>query len=226
MPEMFVNPLPQLRVAHLLQFDFPADKPEVRRKKYHANDCLPNINIEPPGVEEMYGMLGTPAREQGHPCICESPGPEPEDPHRFPHQDQVLDFDREIRIDHTGRLSGCFVKYLAQDEYRSKVRIFVHHLGPSAGPPIELATIDDTLEPGPDAPNSWFWLDPRARSELIYSAHTIVVPEKAGLEKENVYKLVSKWEFWDHSGQEPQRMPMSGFNEAVAFEVTSGSAIL
>jgi hypothetical protein len=211
----FVNPLPDLRVRHLLQFDYPAD--------YHAPRCLPNINVEAPGAEAIYGLLGTPPKEQGHPCIREQ-RPEAEDPRIRPYQDQVLDIDRPIQINHTGRLSGSFVKYIAHDPYFSVVKIYVDPVAPAGSPPIRLSQNQEKLKPQAQAPNVWYWNDPATRNELLYTAHVVIQnPRAAGLRPEQVYKLVCKWEFWDESGQRRERMPISGFNEAVAFEVIAAT---
>lgn len=207
----FVNPLPDLRVRHLLQFDYPAD--------YHARGCLPNINIEAPGAEAMYGPLGTPPKQQGHPCIRER-FPEAEDPRIRPYQDQVLDIDRPIQINHTGRLSGSFVRYIAHDPYFSIVKVYVDPVAPAGGPPILLNENRERLTPQTNAANVWYWNNPASRNELMCTAHIVIPnPRAAGLRPEQVYKLVCKWEFWDYSGQARERMPISGFDEAVGFEV-------
>ncbi len=216
--DMFVNPAPGMTASHVLQFDFPAD--------YHGKGCLPNINIRPPGIEQMYGKLGTPQKEQGNPCICESI-PEAEDPQIKPFQDQVLDIDKEIQIDHTGRLSGSFVRYLASSNYHSKVSMYAHPVSPGGGSPIPLDGREVDLTPaGASGANVWYWLDPTTRKELLYTAHAVINPERVGLNKENVYKLVCHWSFWDHSIKPSERMPMSGFDEAVSFEVITGTVNL
>jgi hypothetical protein len=219
--QMFVNPLPGLKVQNYLQFDYPANPKDYW--EYRAEDCLPNINIEPPGLEQLYSKIGSPAMEQGHPCIREWPFPEEEDPKGRPYQDQVLDFDRQINIHHTGRLSGSFVKYIAHDSYFSKVKIYAHPIAPIAGTTVPLNEVTKSLTPAANSPNVWFWKDPSTRNELLYTAHVIIEPKKAGLKSETVYKLICKWEFWDHSGKIEERMPISGFDEAVTFEVISAT---
>ena len=79
------------------------------------------------------------------------------------------------------------------------------------------------MTPQSQAPNVWYWNDPATRNELLYTAHVLVDPRAARLRPEQVYKLVCKWEFWDESGQRRERMPISGFNEAVGFEVISAT---
>ncbi len=217
--QMFVNPLPGLRVQNFLQFDYPCN-PE-NYWEYRAKNCLPNINIEPPGLEQLYNKIGNPRMEQGHPCIREWPWGEEEDPRWRPYQDQVLDIDREINIDHTGRLSGSFVKYIAHDPYFSIVKFFAHPIAPTGGSTLTINETTRSLTPAAENPNVWFWKDPSTRNELLYTAHITFDPKKAKLESETVYKLICKWEFWDQSGGAQERMPISGFDEAVTFEVIS-----
>ena len=214
--QSFVNPLPNLRVSHFLQFDFP-----VAQRLYSAPwPCLPNANLEPPGTEYLYGKLGTPKQEQGHPCLRELPFPEGEDPGWPYYHDQVLDLDRGISFNHTGRLSGSFVKYLAHDQYQSIVKMSAHPVT-SGGSVINIDSTQKPLTPAAAGPNVWFWKDEKARNELIYTAHINLDPDEvaAKFKPENVYKLVCRWEFWDYSTRERARMPISGFDEAVAFEV-------
>jgi hypothetical protein len=209
--QSFVNPLPGLNVRHLLQFDFPAD--------YCAANTKPNINIAPPGIEEMYGKLGTPPKEQAHPFMREWPKPEPEDPSIPPLQDQTVDIDRKVEISHTARLSGTFVKYIANSPYHSVVDFYAIPIAPGSGSPISLFHKEQALTPMSNAPNVWYWAPPNSRTELLYTAQVIFDPKQARLVSEQVYKLLCKWAFWDHSGTSKERMPISGFDEAVTFEV-------
>ena len=208
--QMFVNPLPQLKVSHLLLFDFPAD--------YHAKDTLENINIEPLGIEQIFGKLGTPPKEQGHPLIKEV-RPELEDPTVSPYQDQTLDIDRKILINHTGRLSGSFVRYIAHDECASIVKLYATPVAPETGSPLQLHQHQQPLTPQTEAPNVWYWRNAAARNELLYTVKAEFYPKEKGLKPEQVYKLICKWEFWDQSRTHAERMPISGFDEAVTFEV-------
>jgi hypothetical protein len=213
---IFVNPLPRLYAFHLLQFDFPADK------RYCAPATLPNVNVEAPLIEAVYGRLGTPRQEQGHPLLREVPYPEAEDPGYPNYHDQIIDIDRNARIYNTGRLSGSFVKYLAHDTYKSIVRIDAHPLTHN-GDVVSIARIEATLKPAPPAANVWFWKDPKQRNELLFTARADFDPNSVGrtrLEPENVYKLIIRWEFWDTSVKPAERMPMSGFNEFISFQVS------
>jgi hypothetical protein len=208
--QSYVIPLPQLRVGHLLQFDFPAD--------YHSTGAVPNSKTEPPAIEEMYAKLGTPAKDQAHPAILEH-RPGTEDSRNAAHQFQTLDIDLKIQICHTGRLSGNFVKYIAKSPYHSIVEIFAVPIAPSIGNPIPLYHEERKLEARNDGANAWHWKDPAERMELIYTAQAIIDPRDKGLQPEQIYKLVSKWGFWDYSGVSKERMSISGFDEAVTFEV-------
>src|SRR5262245_36480967 len=217
---MFVNPLPGLKASHLLQFDFPSD--------YRAPDTYPNINIEAPGIEQMYGKLGTPAKEQGHPSLCEQSPVEAEDPNTYPFQDQVVDIDRCVVVHHTARLSGSFARFLASENYQSIVRLDAQPIT-SGGALIRLtgATgIVATLRPQTPAKNVWFWQNPTTREELIFTANIEFNPRRVGLQAENVYKLIARWEFYDRSITPAERMPISGFDETVAFEVIARTANL
>jgi hypothetical protein len=206
MPDQFVNPSPKMSVSHFLSFDFP-----VYKNEYVAKKCLPNINIDAPAIEQLYGKLGYPKQEQGHPCIREyplagQPVVEAEDPNVAPFQDQVLDIERGIQINHTGRLSGTFARYLACDRFYSRVRIFAHPLAPSEGNPVVLYDKTVSLEPQANAANVWFWKD-ATRSELLYTAHADVYTKKL-LKQEQIYKLIVKWEFYEKNGKYQGRMPI------------------
>jgi hypothetical protein len=222
MPDQFVNPSPNTPLKHVLAFDFPAHK-----DLYRAKNCLANINIDAPAIEQMYGLLGTPGREQGHPCIREfalgeQVPVEAEDPNVFPYQDQVVDIERGIEINFTGRLSGSFAKYLANDKFYSRVRMFAHPLAPAEGNPVEIYDKTVSLDPAAEGPNVWFWLGP-AKLELLYTAHARI-NAVSYLKSEQIYKLIAKWEFYEKDGKKLNRMPISGFDEAVTFEVI-GKAI-
>lgn len=215
--QTFVNPLPGASIGHFLQFDFPADA--QGQASYAPVGSQPNINIEPPGVEAVYGQLGTPAREQGHPFIREVAPGEPEDPTIAPYLDQVVDMDRDIEICHTGRLSGSFVKYLTRcNGYESRVKAYAHPVTSNAAV-VPLGTQVTPLVAGAAAPNSWYVYG--AGAEQVQTVKFVVNPKAAGLQAETVYKLVLKWEFWDTAKSE--RMPISGFDEHVGFEVSSAT---
>lgn len=209
---MFVNPLPSLKAEHLLQFDFPVDK-----DKYCAPSTAPNINLAAPGIEELYGKLGTPKMEQGHPFMCEYK-PEAEDPNVSPYQDQVIDIDRKAVICHTGRLSGSMVRFLACDHIKSIIKVVAQPLTFN-GNVVEIAKLVTSLAPQAAAPNVWFWKDAPKRDELLYSVYVKFDPCKVDLKAENVYKLILRWEFVDTGITPNERLPISGFDETVAFEV-------
>jgi hypothetical protein len=213
---MFVNPLPNLKASHLLQFDYPADK--AKPEDYVAPKLTPNINIEALGIEQMYGLLGTPSKEQGHPCLYEVFPGEAEDPTVAPYQDQIIDIDREAIICHTGRLSGSFVRFLACDHIKSIVKVVAQPLT-SNGNVVQIATLNSTLEPKAPAANVWFWKNPATRDELLYTAFVKFDPCKVGLLAENVYRLILRWEFVDTGIKPNERLPISGFDETVSFEV-------
>lgn len=209
---MFVNPLPDLRARHLLMFDFPAD--------YRTLGVLPNINIAAPGIEQMYGLLGTPAKQQGHPVIKERPI-EDEDPRTPPYQDQIIDIDQRAAIYHTGRLSGVLAKFLAQDRYESRIRFDALPLT-IAGAPIPIRTINASLAAQPESVNVWYFRD-ATQQELMFHARVFFNPASVGLTAGNLYKLTVRWEFWDKNSTPNLRMPISGFDETVAFEVSEAT---
>ena len=129
----------------------------------------------------------------------------------------VLDINDDIVIDHTGRLSGTFVKFLASDQFSSVVRIFAHP-ETSNDSIIELPSLDVSLKPAAAKnPDVWFWDNPATKTVLIMSRH-LVVKASEYFKPENVYKLICKWEFYENTCPK-ERLPISGFDEAVAFEV-------
>lgn len=209
---MWVNPLPRLYAHKLLQFDFPV--------KYRAKRCFPNVNVEDPEIEELYGKLGTPPMHQGHPCIMET-YPESEDPSKYypPFQDQIIDIDRSATINHTGRLSGSFVKFLASEKFKSTVRIDASPLTYN-GAVVPIATIDRSLAPVAEAANAWYWKEAKKRQELLFTAHIRFDPYEKGLKAGEVYKLITRWEFWDVGVKPYERMPMAGFSEVISFQVS------
>lgn len=218
--DTFVNPLPGMSIFKILGFDFPA------HRDYHATGCPSNLNPpkggpEAPGVEDIYGPLGYPRREQGFPLMREAV-PEAEDPR---YHDQIVDKDREWLIFHTGRLSGSFVQYLIQSNHKSKIKIHAHPLD-NDNPTVLLFELEIPLVPGANAPNTWFWLNPDTRSELLCTIRTAIPKDWNGMVP-GIYKLVVNWEFWDYKdAQTKVRMPMSGFCSAISFELTPGTVTL
>ncbi len=225
MPEMFVNPIPghPQGIFDLVHFDFPAGRNAGESLAYTAPGALSNINVSgpsagggtiQPAVESLYGLLGVPGMEQGHPHIQEI-APEAGDP--LSH-DQVVDIDRPFRVCYTGRLSGRLVAAIANASIQSMVKFYAHPLT-RPGDPITLDTIVRPLTPGAAASNTWFWRNPATQTELLFTADTTVNPASIGLSAETVYRLVSKWEFYLVSPAPRRRLPISGFNAAEVFEV-------
>lgn len=225
MPEMFVNPIPghPQGIFDLVHFDFPAGGNAAQSLAYTATGALPNINVSgatgagggtiQPAIESLYGLLGSPGMEQGHPHMQEV-APEAGDP--LGH-DQVVDIDRPFRVCYTGRLSGRLVAAIANASIESVVKFFAHPIT-NAGAPILLDTIVRPLTPGASVPNTWYFRTP-AQTELLFTADTTVNPVAAGLSAETLYRLVSKWEFYLVSPAPRRRLPISGFNAAEVFEV-------
>ncbi len=231
MPEQFVNPSPHWCVSRLLFFDFPCEgvTPVVWGTYRAQPDCSPNINLTPPVTEAVYGQLGTPPCEQGHPFMKEFPSPEAGDPASV---DQIVDIDRGLQVDHTGRLSGTFVHFIAHKPFYSQVEVSAVAVAPAGPPGFTIATFTEWLTPEAMAPNVWF-RRAGGGNELLFSAHVVIPPgglSDAGFLTEHVYKLVYQWRFYHYTGSpvpadppadlsNSHRMPISGFDEAVAFEV-------
>lgn len=242
MPEQFVNPSPNLSIQRVLFFDFPAEgTAEINAaSSYRASGTQPNYNLVATGQESLYGPLGNPPLEQGHPFMREAgflgPGGEAEDPTSV---DQIVDLDRGMELCHTGRLSGSLVPLLASKPHYSIVKIEALGVG---GPAIGNSVIIDAgtprwLEPAASAPNVWFYKTGSATNELLYSAYKLISQPigQIGLQAESVYKLVYHWEFWRDTGTDPKpaspdinrpkaRLPISGFDESIAFQVITGTS--
>ena len=223
MPEVFVNPLPGVQIQKYLSFDFPTLPLTNGRNLYEGQDFMGNITLEDPAIVELYSLLGTPGRQQGHPKIREvdPEAEDPNDPERFRDHDQVLDYDRRIRINHTGRLSGSFVKYIADCGYCSKIKLIATDVTDNNVPSKTLAEQVNDLTPMPQGLNQWFWLDANTRQELVFNLDVQIAAQDY-FEREHVYKLVVKWEFWSKDGRE--RLPISGFDEAISFEIITKTA--
>jgi len=220
MAHLFVNPMPNALLTSYISFDFPCCGANDPPGSYTAS--LPNYNIHTPGIEQMYGPLGNPPKEQGHPRICEHPAPQPSDPGG---QDQVLDITRQFVVEHTARLSGDGLNTFINPFYRSLVKMYAH--------PLTTLTTGDTaillsssltevpLPPQPRAVNVWFWHNGVGSGEMLHTAQAIINPSAANLIAEVTYKLIVKWEFWDYTLGTRHRMIMSGFDDEISFEVTS-----
>lgn len=244
MPEQFVNPSPNLKVEGFLFFDFPceyigegvASAPiSAGSGHYSAVGCFGNVNLAAPITERLYGKLGNPQLEQGHPFMREyDPSAaivrEAEDPESH---DQVVDIDRGIQIDHTGRLSGSFIEAISSKPYFSQVIVSAVSVAPveAVTASIPLHTIRTWLEPQAEAPNVWFRRAGTTTNELLFSAHVMIdSPLQMGFIPESVYKLVYQWKFYKctdvpypdevpEPGRNTERLGISGFDEAIAFEV-------
>lgn len=227
--ETFVNPIPGLRLCKAFSFDFPLG---TRWDEYRTPDCKKNVDLnqpmgpgqtptsEVPAQEGVYGRLGNPLRNQGFPCIAEYPYPEAEDPYSL---DQIVDIDRSATFDHTGRLSGSFVKYLIQRNHISIVKMTIVPLTQNGGPKLLWQSGEVSLVPMAEAPNVWYWENAATREELIFTAHAIIDPSRwksLGVEP-GIYNLVINWEFWALNGNTRERMPISGFDESMTFEVSA-----
>lgn len=220
----FVNPVPGIPIVKWLCFDYPVN--------YRTRNCLPNLEArfgpEKPAIEDVYGQLGVPAKSQGFPSMREYPYPELEDPNLTPMQDQILDLDRDAVIDHTGRLSGSFVKYLVQDNHKSLVKMHVTSLTGGGNPILIWESGLVALVPVAQAPNVWYWKDPATRAEMVFTAQAHIEKSRwrALNLKPGIYKLIVNWEFWDFKNNGKERMPISGFCEALTFELSAGTVDL
>jgi len=77
-------------------------------------------------------------------------------------------------------------------------------------------------------PNVWYWENPATRKELIFTAHAVILRNRwreLGM-KPGIYKLVINWEFWDIEGGRKERMPISGFDESMSFELSDATVDL
>jgi len=227
--DTFVNPIPGLKLEKMFAFDFPLGQ---KASDYRTPGCNRNLDLtmpvglgeiptsEVPTQEGIYGKLGNPKRNQGFPSIVEWPTPEAEDPDS---QDQIVDIDREACFDHTGRLSGSFVKYLIQSNHISIIKMTVLPLTYGSGSPVLLWESGNVaLVPQPAGPNVWYWEDATKRNELIFTAHAVINPQRwRSLNlKPGIYKLIINWEFWSVEGTRRERMPISGFDESISFELS------
>ena len=255
MPEQFVNPSPNMNVQGLLCFDFPCEGSEAidiastYRNTNPAKESLPNFNLAATGTERLYGAgggLGSPKKEQGHPYISEKeigaapPYGEVEDPS---HVDQIVDADRGMFLCHTGRLSGGFVPSLAGTPNFSIVKVTAVAVSPVPDPNKSIILDPGTkvwLTPKAMAANVWFWKPGTTTNELIYSAHYEIDQALSALQfvPEAIYKLVFHWEFWrvktglptpsnpPNTGPDTDRLPISGFDESIAFQVSTGTTTI
>jgi len=232
--DTFVNPIPGISLRKWIGFDFPLG---TRASEYKTTGCFKNVDLkgdsqkptsEVPTQEGVYGKLGSPARYQGFPCMGEVT-PEAEDP--IGH-DQIIDIDRPAFIDHTARLSGSFVKSIAHfPGYVAVVKMNVVSLTNGNGSPIEifkLGPIPLTPVAGKQA-NKWYWEDAASEQELICTAHNVITPDvwKRYNLKPGIYNLIINWEFWDNSDPaKSKRLPMSGFDESMSFELCDKTTVL
>lgn len=256
MPEQFVNPSPFWTVERFLFFDFPClDSIPVNPAilgAYRATTNItggevssPNLNLAATATQLVYGAggppepglfpggaigLGTPPCQQGHPFMKEHPGPQPADPGSV---DQIVDITHGLQVDHTARLSGSLVQFMANNSFESEVEISVLPVTAISVPAVAFPLAPVIVSPlapqplGQMDPNAWFWrggAGPNADNELLFSAQVIIAQgglPAVGFQEEMTYKLVYQWRFFYQTpGAARQRMPISGFDEAIAFQVT------
>ncbi len=232
--DTFVNPSKGITLEKWFAFDFPipengpTKEPEYKTKLAAGGFCHLNVDLthssEKPAHESVYDKYGNPLRNQGFPCIYET---SPQAGHGDPTEhDQIIDITTEACIDHTGRLSGSFVKWLeGNKEYQSRTRFHIHPLTFGSGAPTLLYQTNWVpLVATPEEENVWYWEDPSTEQELIFTAHTVIKPsfwkDNPDIAHEGVFKLVVSWEFWNRKDPEkPIRMPISGFDESMSFQL-------
>lgn len=206
-----LNPVGPMGITKFGSFDFPVG--------IQADACKGNVDPGPnlPEIENWYGQLGNPRRNQGWPCIMEW-RPEVEDPRVAPWIDQLVDEDKQAVLYHTGRLSGDMVYELADKTHFSVVTAYA--VPYKSGNAIKLhASGDVPLEPAPSkGPNAWFWHSPQ---ELLYTLMVKFLPKDGGLVTGEVYKLLVEWEFYHTIPATGRRHlePFAGFDDSVTFKV-------
>ena len=226
--DTFVNPSPGIELSNWFAFDFPMPV-DRGTKEYLTPECHWNVDVvtssERPTHEGVYGKYGNPKRNQGFPCIYET---KPQSGQGDPTEhDQIIDITTEACIDHTGRLSGSFVKWLeGNKEYQSRAKFHIVPLTFGSGSPVLLGQTDwIPLVAQKEAANVWYWENEKTEEELIFTAHTIIKPsfwknEHPELAQEGVFKLIVSWEFCNRKDPEkPVRMPISGFDESMSFQL-------
>jgi len=259
MPEQFVNPSPFMEAGSIICFDFPCKdiprgigveqpSPAAGSDTYVAyssgdHRVWGNLNLRAPGIELLYGRLGKPKRQQGHPFIKEFDPGEQEDPTAGEYGDvfldQIVDIDRGVQINHTGRLSGDFSPFFASKPFYSTILVSAVPVDPvdAGSASIRLTSFIKWLEPMPEAPNVWYWRksDPNTQ-ELMFTSDVRLGPDPAIFKAEVVYKLVLRWKFWKYTGPAPYPanppnpedpaskcigLNIRGFDDAITFEVSS-----
>ncbi|MBN2093687.1 hypothetical protein JW964_28965 [candidate division KSB1 bacterium] len=214
--DTFVNPLPGMTIDKWLGFDYPVG---IWTRKCHGNINLLHSR-EKPTTGALFDKLGYPRRDQGYPCMYEF-WPEDEDPWRH---DQIVDIDRKACFDHTGRLSGSFVKILTHfPNHVSRVTMHAVPLTNGGGGISLFDTGLISLTPGSNGPNQWYWYNAQTEQELIFTAHAEIDVKDwtAKGMTPGIYNLIIKWEFWDRSSQNAKRLPISGFDESMTFELSA-----
>lgn len=220
-----LNPVGPMGITKFGSFDFPLG--------IQADTCKGNVDPGPhlPVIEEWYGKMGNPRRQQGWPCIMEN-RPEVEDPAVAPWIDMLIDVDNEAVIFHTGRLSGDMVLELADNTHTSIVTAYA--VPYKTGNSLPLYRLEQPLEPKPTKePNVWFWHSSR---ELIYTLRVLLpkpltadveatqgvgLVKRHGFAQGEVYKLLVEWEFYHTIPATGQRHlePFAGFDDSVTFKV-------
>ncbi len=257
--KQFVNPAPNMSAQKVLFFDFPcanrgegiATKPLATGSgAYSAVGCYGNVNLRAPVSEALYGMLGSPPLEQGHPFIKEQDVAEQEDPTvagpaapnagAAVYHDQIVDIDRDIIICHTGRLSGTMIPLLASKPHFSQVIVSVVEESLVVPATQSIVLINDTewLEPVAEQKNKWFWKAGTTTNELLYTAHRRFNPRAYGLQEGKVYNLTCQWKFWRYAPQATvpatpdsnpsnngtiQRLGISGYDNQMTFQVSEAT---
>jgi hypothetical protein len=205
-----LNPVGPMGITKFGSFDFPLG--------LQADTCKGNVDPGPhlPLIEEWYGKMGTPPRQQGWPCIMEHQ-PGVEDPGVAPWIDLLIHDKKRALIFNTGRLSGDMALELADDTHNSVVT--VHAVPYKTGNAVPLYNKSVTLQPQPTkAPDVWFW---HSETELIYTLMVDFVPEAKKLAVGEVYKLLVEWEFYHTipANGKKHLEPFAGFDDSITFKI-------
>jgi len=202
---------------------------------YQTKDCFPNVEFAvPPTHEQLYGMMGVPKKHQGHPFLAEvDVTSEPEDPHVRPYEDLIVEIKGAIRINHTARLSGDFIKYFVQKNHHSVVKVHFLPLVTETNLPVQaipisreeksVVPVDYDPNEGKGKPSVWYWWEKdidKYPPELIYTFDRVVTPdeiENLGLSC-GLFRLLVQWEAWEIVNNVRKRLPISGFDDAITFQ--------
>jgi hypothetical protein len=211
-------------------FDFPRGV-LVDSAGNSVNVCAPGEvpNVSPgtgttTWMETWYSQsgFGIPVLPQGWPTVYESPAPaETEDPDASPWIDLLLDKDRTVVINHTGRLSGALVELFINGSYQYNISIGLHPLMGTTVPTITYPQSGwQTIAANSSwVCNYWYLLNPKTlaytlRAEIpSASLNTVTVP--------SIYRLVVNWDFRHKPPGENtwHNEPLGGFDHNVVFRV-------